>query len=61
MSKKKEAPKPDGYDELLGDLVSLIHQFKTKTGFKVKPAKNAAKKPRTPKQLPSKKPKGGQP
>ncbi len=60
MSKKKKAPKPDGYDELLGDLVNLIQQFKAKTRVKAKPVKNAAKNSQAPKRLPAKKPKGGQ-
>ena len=59
MSEKKLLPKPEGYDELLGDLVDLIRQHQSKAGGKGKPTQVGTKKSAT-KKLPAKKRKGGQ-
>jgi hypothetical protein len=60
VSKKKLPPKPEGYDEVLGDLVDLIRQHQSKAGGKAKPTPVGTKKPAT-KKHPAKKRKGGQP
>lgn len=59
MSKKKLPPKPEGYDDFLGDLVDLIRQHQSKAGGKAKPKQPATKKSPTPKPLPAKKRKEG--
>ena len=59
MSKKKPSPKPEGYDELLADIVGLIRQSQAKTSAKARLAKPANTKAVAPKP-PRKKP-GGRP
>jgi len=57
VSKKKLLPKPEGYDELLGDLVDLIRQHQSKAGGKAKSTPIVTKKSAT-KKPPAKKRKG---
>jgi len=54
VSKKKLPPKPEGYDELLGDLVDLIRQHQAKS-TPIVTKKSVTKQPS------AKKRKGGQP
>ena len=60
MSKKKLLRKPEGYDELLGDLVDLIRQHQSKAGGMAKPTPIVTKRLVT-KKPPAENRKGGQP